>query len=267
MRAILEERCVMSFYESRAEESRYFHFQYRPIKDTYLHFHSAIELLFAKSAPQEVTIGSETRILEPGEACFCDSFVPHSYRATTDEPAFVIIGDKAYFKDLFDTFHEKRPPTFFHFENFELLAFLEQLCNQSWQNEGGRYESFGGAMKILLSKIAEAVPFEQAKTDKHDALLCALLRHAEEYLTGDLSLRTVAKTFGYSHEHLSRVLHKYLPEQWNAYVNRLRARHAHALMKKHPDRSVLDILYSCGFDSPNTFYRAYKKEFGRKPRA
>ena len=257
----------MSFYESGAEGNRYFHFQYRPIKDTYLHFHGAIELLFAKDAPQEVTIGSETRILQPGEACFCDSFVPHTYRETTNENAYVIIGDKAYFKDVFDAFGERRPPAFFRFENFELLAFLEQLCNQAWQNDGGRYESFGGAMKILLSKIAETVPFEQAKTDKQEALACELLRYAEEHLTGDLSLRTIAKEFGYSHEHLSRVLHKYLPEQWNAYVNRLRARHAHVLMKKHPDRSVLDVLYSCGFDSPNTFYRAYKKEFGRKPRA
>ncbi len=257
----------MSFYESSAEENRYFHFQYRPIKDTYLHFHGAIEFLFAKSAPQEVTIGGETRILQPGEACFCDSFVPHTYRATTDEPAFILVGDKDYFKDVFTAFGGKRPPAFFRFENFPLLSFLEQFCNQTWQNDEGRYESFGGSMKILLSEIAENVPFVPAKTDKQEALACELLRYAEEHLTGDLSLRTVAKEFGYSHEHLSRVLHKYLPAPWNVYVNRLRARHAHFLMKKYPDRSVLDILYSCGFDSPNTFYRAYKKEFGRKPRA
>ena len=257
----------MSFYELGAEGNRYFHFQHRTIKDTELHFHGALELLFAENEPQEVTVNGVRRILQPGEACFSDSFVPHSYKQISQAPAYILLGDKEYFKDVFATFGDKRPPTFFRFDNFNLLAVLYELCAKKWENDGGRYETFGGAVKILLSEIAESTPFVDKRIDKQSALVGELLQYVEEHLREDLSLRTIANVFGYSHEHLSRILHKYLPENWNVYVNRMRARYAHTLLKKSPDRSVLEILYESGFDSPNTFYRAYKKEFHKKPRA
>lgn len=256
----------MSYYESGAEGKRYFHFQHRSIKDTELHFHGAVEFLFAEKEPQEVTVNGEKRILQPGEACFSDSFIPHAYKQTSDSAAYILLGDKEYFKDVFAAFGDKRPPAFFPFGNFELLSVLYGLCAKKWQNDGGMYETFGGAVKILLSEIAENTPFIDKRADKQSALMSELLQYVEEHLQGDLSLRTVASVFGYSHEHLSRILHKYLPENWNVYVNRMRARYAHALLKRSPERSVLEILYESGFDSPNTFYRAYKKEFHEKPR-
>ena len=257
----------MSFYELRAEGNRYFHFQHRTVKDTLLHFHGAVEFLFAENEPQEVTVNGIKRILQPGEACFCDSFIPHAYKGVSHSTAYVLLGDKEYFKDVFASFGDKRPPTFFRFDNFNLLAVLYELCAKKWENDGGRYETFGGAVKILLSEIAESTPFVDKRIDKQSALMSDLLQYVEEHLREDLSLRTIANVFGYSHEHLSRILHKYLPENWNVYVNRMRARYAHTILKKSPDRSVLEILYESGFDSPNTFYRAYKKEFHKKPRA
>ena len=45
----------------------------------------------------------------------------------------------------------------------------------------------------------------------------------------------------------------------------LRARAAHTLIESNKNSSVLDIALSCGFESLNTFYRAYRRVFGKTP--
>ena len=143
---------------------------------------------------------------------------------------------------------------------------MYERCSRKYANNEARYATFGGAVQLILSEIAESTPFVSYKTERKNSLVCSILRYAERHLNQDLSLTAIAKEFGYSHEHLSRILHKYLPETWASYVNRLRARRTEALLSNDPDLPVLSAALACGFDSPNTFYRAYKKEFGKPPR-
>ena len=119
----------------------------------------------------------------------------------------------------------------------------------------------------MLSFLAETVSLEEHRQDRLSAFVCNVLRYAEANIGEDLSLSALSSRFGYSREHLSRILHKYLTESWSSYVNRLRVKRADALLKEKCGENVLKIAYECGFDSPNTFYRAYKKEFGFPPGA
>lgn len=256
----------MSYYELRAEQKRYFHFYHREGYETPAHFHGSIELVFVESGELPVSIDGETRILKSGEGYFCDSFSVHRIATSTNTSSFALLGKREYFERAFAFFNGNTPPRFFCFDNFPLLWLLHDLCQQNSPNQGGRYATFEGTVNLLLGEIAKYNSLNLKKTDKKNSLVCDILRYAEENPQADLSLLSIANRFGYSHEYLSRILHKYLMEHWNAYVNRLRVRHADTLLKTNTDRSVLDVAYECGFDSPNTFYRAYKKEFGKTPK-
>lgn len=256
----------MSYYEQLADSKKYHYFRRGKQVTTNAHFHSALEFLFIEKGEQEVIVGGEKRILREGDACFVNGFCVHAYPHVQDASTFVIVGDKRHFDSAFSTFQNKRPPTFFRFENVKLLEFLYGLCKQNHPLEGGRYATFEGAMNILLSEIAQNVPFIHPEDDKQDALVCDILRYAETHLQEDLSLRAVAQKFGYSYEHLSRLLRKYLNEHWTAYVNRLRVTKTKALLDEDSKTTVLSAAFACGFDSANTFYRAYKKEFGVPPK-
>ena len=255
-----------SFYETAAEGKDYFYFHKRGALDTAAHFHSALELLFVESGEQAVLIDGEKRVLQAGDACFCDSFSVHALTPFLGESCFVLLGEKAYFEQALSAFGGKTPPRFFRFENFSLLHSLYELCKQKRQNAGSNRLIFGGAIKILLGEIAESVPFVPKKADQKSALVCSVLQYAEDHIQDDLSLAAIARAMSYSQEHLSRVLHSYLMENWKTYVNRLRVRRAETLLKNDPALSVLDAAFACGFESPNTFYRAYKRDFGKKPR-
>ena len=256
----------MSFYEQRADSKKYYYFRWGTQIVTNPHFHSALEFLFVEKGEQEVVIGGEKRILKAGDACFINGFCVHAYPHVKDTSTFVIVGDKRHFDSAFSAFDNKRPPSFFRFENVELLKTLHALCNQNHTQDGSRYATFEGAMGILLGAIAQNTPFISPEDDKRDTLVSDILHYAETHLQEDLSLRTIAQKFGYSYEHLSRLLRKYLYEYWTTYINRLRVTKAKSMLHDDPNMTVFSAAIACGFESANTFYRAYKKEFHSLPK-
>ena len=257
----------MSFYETDSEIKGYFYTRkggtpwYTPP-----HFHGSVELLFCMHGQQELTVGGEAHTLHMGDACLVDSYTVHSLKKSMDTNLYVFLGDKQYFEPIFNSFNNCIPPTFFRFENEPFLSFLHDLGQDKSQKGAGRYEMSEGICKLLIAEIAKTVPFEKRKTNRQNDLVSSVLHYAAEHLSDDLSLTTLAKAFGYSHEHFSRILHRHLGENWNRYVNRLRVRMAHDALIKNPTTSVLEIAMRCGFESPNTFYRAYRQEYNSPPR-
>lgn len=256
----------MSLYELLAEEKHYAMFHYRPMFRTSPHFHSAIELLFVEKGELEVVVGGEKQTLKAGQGCFVDSFCIHSYEHSPSSLTFVVVGAKSYFDRFFVEKGEKILSKFFTFEDFTLLKTLHAICNKPYASSEDLHAAFEGSIQILLAQLSQTVPLASREIEKQGSLVCELLRYAENHPDEDLSLRSLARRFGFSHEHLSRILHKYLSENWNTYVGRLRVRRAYALLKAKPEMSVLTAALECGFESANTFYRAYKKEYGHTPK-
>lgn len=256
----------MSYYELRAEQRGYCHFYHREQEETPAHFHSSIELLFVEEGELPVTIDGNVRILKRGEGVYCDSFSVHRYLSAKEVVSYSLLGQREYFKRAIALLGDATPQTFFRFDNFDLLHQMYAFYQENYKNAGGRYATFEGIVNILFAEIAKCNPLQPLKEYKKNTLVCDVLQYAEENPQADLSLAAIAQRVGYSHEYLSRVLHKYLMENWNTYVNRLRVRLADTYLKAYPEKSVLEVAYACGFESPNTFYRAYKKEFAKKPK-
>lgn len=254
----------MSYFERTAEES--FFLAYRETEYTNAHFHSGPEFVFVERGEVETIINGERRVLKAGDACFIDGFSVHAYEDATSSRSYILLAQRSFFERFLPYFQDEVPPRFFRFDNFELLETLRRICQEKHKNEGGRYAVFEGSLGILLSAIARETAFVPRQKEKSVALVCSVLQYAEENLANDLSLRTIANRLGYSYEYLSRTLNKTLAENWNHYINRLRVRKAHERLQTEKDSSVLEIALECGFESPNTFYRAYKKEYGFPPR-
>ena len=256
----------MSYYELEAEEKGYSYFTRRRAVHTLAHFHGAYELVFIKDGEQQTLIGGEKRIMHRGDACFVDAFTVHSFLPGGETDCYVIVGNKESFDKIFAKYGDKKPPRFFKFDAFELLDNLYGFWKKPYQSHKNKRIVFDGAMRILTADLAERVEFVTGDTDGQEALVSRVLSYAEESFRSDLSLGALSSEFGYSREHLSRVLHKHLNENWNSYVGRLRARRAEEELSQSPDANVLDVALGCGFESANTFYRAYKKAFGHAPR-
>lgn len=96
-----------------------------------------------------------------------------------------------------------------------------------------------------------------------DSLL-PLLVHIQAHLDGDLGLAALSRKAGVSPFHLQRRFKAAIGETPKAYTSRLRLERAAFRLIVH-DSTVLEIALECGFQSPETFLRAFRRHFGRTP--
>lgn len=255
----------MSFYESKAEQNDYFYFIYlKKESETPPHFHGAIEFLFCVEGAQSVSIGGNNYTLRKGDACFIDSYTVHSL-TPSGATLYAIVGSASFFQPIFSAFHDSVPPCLFRFEDVGFLSLLYSLYQKPFSSAAADTQRNGALVKLLLAQLHECIPFTPRKENKQNDLVTNILQYGVDHFTEDLSLETIAKKFGYSHTHLSRILHRYLNMNWNIYVGNIRCHAAHTLLQSERDATIAEIAFRCGFESLNTFYRAYHRLFGELP--
>jgi len=97
-------------------------------------------------------------------------------------------------------------------------------------------------------------------------LVQPVLAYAAGHLDENVSLDALASEAGLSAFHLHRVFSVAAGETPKQYTLRLRLERAAAMLLGTRD-SVLDIALACGFQSHETFCRAFRKRFGMAPSA
>ncbi|WP_430472805.1 helix-turn-helix domain-containing protein [Thalassospira lucentensis] len=82
-----------------------------------------------------------------------------------------------------------------------------------------------------------------------------------------VSLPKLARAVGLTPNQLSYVLNHQVGQSFFDFVNRARIAEARAVLLLEPDRTILDIALSVGFNSKSTFNLAFKKMTGETPSA
>lgn len=82
-----------------------------------------------------------------------------------------------------------------------------------------------------------------------------------------VSLPKLARAVGVTPNQLSYVLNQHLGRSFFDFVNAARVREARSVLVLEPDRTILDIALSVGFNSKSTFNLAFKKITGETPSA
>jgi AraC-like DNA-binding protein len=91
-----------------------------------------------------------------------------------------------------------------------------------------------------------------------------LIAYVEDHFSEDrLSLRLAAKHFGFSETYFSQMFKEITGENYSTFTEITRLNHAHMLLKQR--LKVEETAYRCGYRSPNSFRRAYKRYFGISP--
>ncbi len=90
------------------------------------------------------------------------------------------------------------------------------------------------------------------------------LVHVQANLAGDLSLEALGGKAGLSPFHLQKVFRAVVGETPKAYASRLRLERA-AFYLLVTDCNLLEIALESGYRSHETFLRAFRRHFGRRP--
>jgi len=91
-----------------------------------------------------------------------------------------------------------------------------------------------------------------------------VLKHIHFHLDEKLDLDKLASIALVSKHHFHRLIKAYLGEPLGTYINRIKVETGAKLLK-YSDNSISEIAYKIGYETPTSFNKSFKKQFGVSP--
>jgi len=91
-----------------------------------------------------------------------------------------------------------------------------------------------------------------------------VLKHIHFHLDEKLDLDQLASIAFVSKHHFHRMIKAYLGEPLGIYINRIKVETGAKLLK-YSDNSISEIAYKIGYETPTSFNKSFKKQFGVSP--
>lgn len=115
----------------------------------------------------------------------------------------------------------------------------------------------------IAIKIGGMARAHARKVDGADAIIDFI---GEHYCDSDMCLSLLSQKFKLSEAYISRMIKIRTGSTYTEYLELMRMRRAAELLKS-TDKNVNDIALSLGYETPNTFYKAFKRVYHVAPGA
>lgn len=252
---------MLSFYEKAADDSGYIYFHKYEVKNSpaqsaTLHFHDSIEFIFMLQGESLVRINSEEKRLTKGEIGFSNCFDTHDYKPEKGAQYYVVLISSKFLSSYdfqaytFAPFIEKT-------DGFEQIRAFLDMIYPIWEGAEDNFRL--GFVQMLLGLMTRLYPLKEKEKGKAAEIMVAALRYINERFFEEITLESLAFAFGYSKNYFSNLFNRFAGMDIREYLNRRRVIEFMKLRHSSPDMPIYKAAQACGFQSQNTFYRAYKK--------
>lgn len=222
------------------------------------HLHEYSEFLYCQKG-QGTVIVNGTPILLPEKHLV---WIPPNYIHQYDCPDAEVIC-AVFSNDLI--------PLFFHkLKANRLKPFPCDVSNMAYfldhffELKRDDYLRVSGYLNIIGEQILQQGEFEQTRqTD--GTLYQEVVSYLSIHFREDISLKKIAKTFGYNEKYLSHCLHELTGVHFSKLVSMYRLEYAKKLLRSKKRSNILEIAQESGFSALNTFNRLFRENTGMTP--
>ncbi|OGU76109.1 MAG: hypothetical protein A2V93_08820 [Ignavibacteria bacterium RBG_16_34_14] len=121
-----------------------------------------------------------------------------------------------------------------------------------------------------LTEQAEKIKYEKSSLTKEESIeylnrLQNYMRSEKPYLEPDLTINDLASKIHVSTKTLSQVINENLNQNFFDFVNSYRINKAKEMLSDLEKKTVLEVLYSVGFNSKSAFNSAFRRHTGLTP--
>ena len=219
------------------------------------HIHRCAELSLVVEGEYFVHVGAEQKILKSGDIVFIKPNQPHYYKSLGRAKIFAITfpydimyGFSITYK-VFDSFIKSN-----------YFDFIIELMHKSRQN---LYmysdEQKRGVVYAILGLLTEDNKLKEYKADKNGDIVSAIMQYISDNYRKNIKMEEMCNKFGYSLGWFSKLFNKVMGMSFREYLNQYRVQEAESLLRENEKIPLNKLAQSVGFESWNTFYRAWKK--------
>lgn len=221
------------------------------------HLHEYSELLYCKKGVCNVVINGRHITLPEGHLIWLPPNYIHQYPATRAQVVCAVFSNDyipLYFRIAGERRLKPRPVA-----AGELTQILD--CLPAIKKESPLL--IGGYLNLICAKVVEQGEFETAG-QVDSVLYQKVISYISAHFCEDISLRSIAKEFGYNEKYLSHSLHTLTGMHFSKLLSLYRVEHAKMLLSEHRS-NISQVAMLCGFSALNSFNRAFKEMTGITP--
>lgn len=248
------------------------------------HWHENFELTYVESGHLEFYVGSDTFILNPGEAIFINSKILHQVKPVKDEsPVYYsytfspelltesmhsLIATK-YIIPLMHNYH-------FPYYTFHNKVHWEKYClsHIHMLNHCASTDSFVRELKVkhylqqVFIDMIDNMPEICTKTDyslnNENYSIMKIMHYIKEHYSEVISLEDLANVANISKSSCNRLFHKTLKMTPFKYLLDYRINQSMQLLK-NGNKTISEIAYCCGFRDVSYYCKMFRKLQGISP--
>ena len=141
------------------------------------------------------------------------------------------------------------------------LAYQEKKCGYELKVQSQFYM----LVYLLVTKYRKTeVNEDLIRHNKNLNKLSAITSYMKENYKKELSLESLAKTFGYSPTYLSRMFQKYAKTNYKTCLDNIRLEHA-AKDLVNTEITIGEIAFNNGFANSKAFAKVFRAKYGMLP--
>ena len=233
------------------------------------HWHRSVEIFALFEGELEFYINEIRYPLQPGEFMLVNSNEIHSILSPKKNQTVVLqiplaTFEKYYTDELFIYFsHSSR------LQDEEVMRLIREMY-LAYQEKKCGYElkvqsQFYMLVYLLVTKYRKTeVNEDLIRHNKNLNKLSAITSYMKENYKKELSLESLAKTFGYSPTYLSRMFQKYAKTNYKTCLDNIRLEHA-AKDLMNTEITIGEIAFNNGFANSKAFAKVFQAKYGMLP--
>ncbi len=217
------------------------------------HCHTSYELLFVTDGRITANVNGREHTVSSGECIMILPMQIHSYNTVENSKVEISIFSKDYISDFYNETKDKEfenPIADYDITDTEIL----KISNDKFEIKSILYKYCSRLMKNGIKKADKS----------NNDLSTKIVIYIQNNFKNNISLKQMAKEFGYSYNYLSAYFKTQFGCGYADYVNKFRLEEAVGMLKK-TDKSITQIAFESGFTSIRNFNEVFKKEYDISP--
>ena len=224
------------------------------------HFHRAFEMIDVESGSIEVSIGQNGHLLRAGDSLLVLPDEIHAYHTPEASVCRMVIFSEDYAHDAYTALKGKALASPVFRMDERIRAYVSETLAAPDAPRLHRKACLG---LVCAEALVQSALVERDRAE--DALLCKIIAFVQNNFTQDISLRDVARQFGYDYSYLSRYMNRFLHMSFADFLNGCRVGRAAALLADESLR-ITEVARLCGYENVRTFNRNFLRVHHCTPR-
>ena len=227
-----------------------------PVGNFPIHTHRSVKIVACVEGESLVHCNGTEKLMKKGDVLVMLPYDVCSFVQTTGNECVTIIFPPDISEKMMTLVNEAESNNFVHSEKAMDIS-LEML---KWKGQENSIAFYG-----YLHVIMEMVTKKGVKAHRTETSFDIAIKYVSDHYREEITLGSVAKKVGVSHEHLSRLFSEKIKGGFHRYIQFLRVEYAKQLLES-TNKNIGEIMTESGFCDQRTFNRVFKSFANFTPR-